>query len=68
MNALLKGISLAGLLLTVVPAFLVFAGTVAWATHAWLMLVGTVLWFATAPLWMGREPPKKAFWKRREPI
>lgn len=41
--------SLLGLALTVVPAFLVFAGTLSWGTHATLMLVGTVLWFASAP-------------------
>ena len=52
MRSLLKLISFAGLGLTVVPSFLVFAGRIAWATHAALMLVGTVLWFASAPFWM----------------
>ena len=67
MTALLKLLSLAGLLLTVVPAFLVFAGSLTWSTHATLMLVGTVLWFVTAPFWMHGEPPKQGFWKRRRP-
>ena len=52
MRTLLKLISFAGLGLTVVPSFLVFAGVIAWETHAALMLVGMVLWFASAPFWM----------------
>jgi len=54
MRSWLKVISFVGLGLTVVPALLVFAGSIPWATHARLMMVGTVLWFATAPLWLGR--------------
>ncbi len=54
MNTLLKLLSLLGLVLTVAPAFLVLAGTLAWQTHAALMLVGTVLWFGSAPFWMHR--------------
>ena len=68
MNFLLKAISFLGLGLTVVPAFLVFVGTLAWSTHATLMLLGTVLWFITAPFWMHGEPPKEGFWKRRRPV
>ena len=68
MNTLLKLASLVGLLLTVVPAFLVFAGTITWQTHATLMLVGTVLWFATAPFWMHGDRSFQNFWKRREPV
>lgn len=52
MSLLLKFLSAVGLGLTVVPAFLVFAGRLPWETHATLMLVGTVLWFVTAPFWM----------------
>jgi hypothetical protein len=54
MTTLLKLISVAGLGLTVVPSFLVFAGAITWQTHATLMLVGTVLWFASASFWMGK--------------
>lgn len=49
---LVKLISVLGLALTVVPAFLVFAGVIVWQTHAQLMLLGAVLWFASAPFWM----------------
>ena len=55
MSTLLKLVSFLGLALTVVPAFLVFAGTISWSTHAALMLVGAVLWFASAPFWMSDE-------------
>jgi hypothetical protein len=51
----LKLISFAGLGLTVVPSFLVFAGVIAWRTHAVWMLVGTVVWFASAPFWMEKS-------------
>ena len=57
MRPALQLISFAGLGLTVVPSFLVFAGTISWETHAALMLVGTVLWFASAPFWMLKTKP-----------
>lgn len=57
MKTMIRVISFAGLGLTLIPAFLVFAGVLAWQTHADLMLAGTVLWFATAPLWMGKRKP-----------
>ena len=52
MDVVLKIISSIGLGLTVVPALLVFAGTIDWRTHAVLMMIGTLLWFLTAPFWM----------------
>jgi hypothetical protein len=55
MSGLLKLISFLGLALTVVPAFLVFTGSLSWGTHAALMFLGAVLWFASAPFWMGEE-------------
>jgi len=57
MRALLKLGSFAGLGLTVVPAFLVFAGKITWHTHAVLMGIGALLWFATAPFWMVEADP-----------
>lgn len=56
MTIVLKLISVAGLGLTVVPAFLVFGGALDWRTHVVWMFVGTVLWFATAPFWMKEGP------------
>jgi hypothetical protein len=65
MTALLKLLSAAGLVLTVVPAALVFFAGVAWETHALLMGIGTVLWFATAPFWMREAKPDDALWEQR---
>ena len=55
MKMILKIISLIGLLLTIVPAFLVFSGAMVIETHYTLMLIGTILWFASAPFWMLRK-------------
>ncbi|UCG88696.1 MAG: hypothetical protein JSW71_09225 [Gemmatimonadota bacterium] len=55
MEYILKTGSFIGLALTVVPAFLVFAGELTWDTHAVLMAIGALLWFATAPFWMVKE-------------
>ena len=55
MRYLLKVGSFVGLGLTVVPAFLVFSGTLTWNTHAVLMGIGALLWFVTAPFWMVQE-------------
>jgi len=55
MRRLFQLLSFLGLTLTIVPAFLVFTGTIAWAAHARLMLLGMILWFISAPLWMERK-------------
>jgi hypothetical protein len=55
MKQLLKYISFLGLLLTVVPSFLVFAGTIDIGMHKILMLVGTFLWFIPAPFWIKKS-------------
>jgi hypothetical protein len=52
MTIALKVVSYLGLGLTLIPAFLVFAGILSWNIHALLMMVGTVLWFITAPFWI----------------
>jgi hypothetical protein len=52
MKNLLKIVSFLGLLLTLVPSLLVFAGNIELSTHKWLMLLGTALWFSTSPFWM----------------
>lgn len=48
-------LSLLGLLLTIAPALLVFAGKIRWQLHADLMLAGMILWFFTAPFWPRRD-------------
>ncbi len=52
MTIVLKVISYLALAMTVIPAFLVFAGTMTWDTHANLMMAGTIIWFITAPFWI----------------
>ena len=52
MKLFLKLVSGVGLVLTVGPAFLVFAGVMTWHQYATWMLVGTLLWFLSAPFWM----------------
>jgi hypothetical protein len=52
MHLILKIISYLGLALSIVPAFLVFAGKIELETHYQLMIAGMVMWFGTAPFWM----------------
>jgi len=55
MKILIRVIAVLGLLLTIVPAVLVFQGAIVWKTHAQLMSVGMVLWFMTAPSIMKKK-------------
>jgi len=48
-------LALLGLLLTVVPSFLVFYGAMVWKTHVQLMFAGMVLWFVFAPVGMKKH-------------
>jgi hypothetical protein len=52
MKKILMVISFLGLLLTILPSILVFAGNIEISDHFHLMVWGMVLWFATAPFWM----------------
>jgi hypothetical protein len=52
MKPLLRILSYIGLLLTVVPSVLVFAGSISLDLHKQLMAAGMLLWFLTAPFWM----------------
>jgi len=52
MKTVLKIISLIGLILTLVPSFLVFYGVIDKTMHFQLMVVGVIAWFASAPFWM----------------
>lgn len=48
-------LSALGLLLTIAPSLLVFAGAIEFKMHASLMLAGTALWFVTAPMWIKKQ-------------
>ncbi|MBN1559090.1 hypothetical protein JW998_02490 [candidate division KSB1 bacterium] len=47
-----KIFSLIGLLLTIVPAILVFVGKLQIEQHYVLMFIGTIIWFVCTPFWM----------------
>ena len=51
----LKIISYVGLLLTLVPSFLVFTKVIELDNNKILMLIGTILWFGTSPFWMNKS-------------
>lgn len=56
MKVILKCLSLAGLLLTIVPAILVSRGNLEIESHYSLMIVGMVVWFIATPFWMQEKP------------
>lgn len=55
MKTLLIILSVAGLLLTLIPSFLLWYGTISWEQLNLYMAGGMVLWFATATFWLGRK-------------
>lgn len=55
MRYLLILLSIAGLILTIVPAFLVLTGAIEFETNKTLMLIGTLCWFLTSPFWINKE-------------
>ena len=48
----IKWFSFFGLGLSLIPAMLVLAGTLAKETHLWCMFVGMLVWFSTAVFWI----------------
>lgn len=55
MRKVLIVISIIGIILTVVPAFLVLTGVLSLEENKNLMLLGTVFWFVSAPYWLNRN-------------
>ncbi len=55
MKRVLKILSIIGLIMTIIPAFLVFTGVIDLAANKNWMFAGTVLWFVTAPFWMNKK-------------
>ena len=55
MKTILKLVSLLGLLITIVPSFLVFADVISLDTNKLLMILGTLLWFISVPFWMDKK-------------
>jgi hypothetical protein len=52
---ILKAISYIGLAVSIIPAFLVFAGVLSKQVYLNLMIVGMVLWFGSAIFWVKRD-------------
>lgn len=52
MTQILKIVSFIGLVLTVLPSYLVFKNVIEFQVHTLLMFIGMILWFATSPFWM----------------
>ncbi|HEX2101492.1 MAG TPA: hypothetical protein VHF69_12550 [Candidatus Synoicihabitans sp.] len=48
-----------GLVLSIIPALLVFRGTITWNTYQTLMVVGMLLWFVGAVIWIKPERADK---------
>lgn len=55
MRKLLIIISIFGLLLTIVPAIMVFMQELSQQTSKHLMLAGMIMWFSTAFFWMREQ-------------
>jgi len=55
MITILKTISYAALVITLVPAFLVYAGIMSFESYKYWVLAGTLVWFATAPFWINKK-------------
>jgi hypothetical protein len=53
MKQILQLISLAGILLTIVPPVLFFLGKISQPGQNMWMLIGAVIWFASAIFWLG---------------
>jgi hypothetical protein len=55
MKRFLQLISLAGLLLTIVPPVLFFHGNISHGIQNLLMLIGAFIWFVSSFFWLGRR-------------
>ena len=55
MKSLYQIVASSGLLLTVVPAFLHYAGIMTEENMKMWVFVGTVIWFVGATPWLGRK-------------
>lgn len=52
---ILQIVSFAGLVLSVVPAILMFTGALSKEVYLHLMTAGMVLWFSTAVFWIRKD-------------
>jgi len=59
MKRILQLLSLAGLLLTILPPVLFFQGNISHENQNLLMLIGAFVWFVSAFFWLGRKRKAK---------
>ncbi len=55
----LQFLSFLGLILTILPSFMVFYGNITLETSKDLMVAGVLIWFFTAPLWLNKTLKNK---------
>jgi uncharacterized membrane protein len=55
MDKILKLLSVIGLILSLVPAFLTFYRAISFEQYTLLLLIGSILWFTTAPSWINKK-------------
>ncbi|MDD4144765.1 MAG: hypothetical protein PHN68_09030 [Prolixibacteraceae bacterium] len=55
MKRILQMISLAGLILTILPSILFFLGEIGHSTQNSWMLAGALIWFVSAVFWLGSK-------------
>lgn len=55
MKRILQLLSLAGLLLTIVPPVFFFLEKISQETQNLLMLIGVFMWFVSAFFWLGKK-------------
>lgn len=55
MKRVLQLLSLAGLLLTIVPPVLFFHDDISQSNQNFLMLIGAFVWFVSAFFWLGKK-------------
>jgi hypothetical protein len=53
-------LSFTGLMLTILPAFLHFAGIIEFERHLEITTIGTILYLSTAPFWMNKGKKAEA--------
>jgi len=52
---ILQSVSFAGLILSIVPAMLMFGGTLSREAYRQLMVLGMIMWFSTAVFWIRKN-------------
>jgi hypothetical protein len=60
MTNVLRTMSLAAGVMTLLPSFLMLTGEISHQQTKTIMMLATVTWFAVTPFWMDRPPASKS--------